>query len=253
MLHELQRNFASVALKNITAPLLPNIEDVAGGKERRLGVYHANTINSLIEVLASAYPVTQRIVGERFFNALAKSFIESNPPQQPTLFRYGDALGDFLDGFAPAQGVPYLTDTAKLEWARINAYFAEDYEPLDPQKLAEIDPEKVGDVCFKVAPTLHLIESAYPVFQIWAVNQPNCDDVPKIDLTCAEQGLVSRRANEVFQHVVTPGAFTWLKTLSDGQPLGAATNDAMGLDRNFDLQNTLRQHLAGGTFTTIHI
>lgn len=253
MLHDLQRDFASVALKNMTAPLLPHIEDSASSKERRLGVYHANTINSLIDVLAAAYPVAQRIVGERFFSALAKSFIDTAPPRQPTLFRYGGGLGDFLSGFAPAQDVPYLADIARLEWARINAYFAEDSEPLDPQELAAIDPEKMGDVCFKISPALHLVESAYPIFQVWAVNQPNFDDVPEIDFTCAEQGLVSRRANEVFQHAVTPGTFHWLKSLSNGNSLGAATNEAMSHDQSFDLQNTLRQHLADGTFTTIHI
>ena len=253
MLHELQRNFASVALKNVTAPLLPHIEGPAGSKERRLGVYHANTINSLIDVLSDAYPVTQRIIGERFFSTLAKSFIETAPPRQPTLFRYGSSLGDFLGDFAPAQDVPYLADIARLEWARIAAYFAEDYEPLNPQKLSAIGPEKIGDVCFKIAPSLHLVESPYPIFQVWAVNQPSCNTVPAIDFTNAEQGFVSRQANEVFQHAVTPGTFHWLRALSDGSTLGAATNDAMRHDQSFDLQNTLRQHLADGTFTTIYI
>lgn len=253
MLHDLQRDFAAVALKNTTAPLLPHIEDPTGSKERRLGVYHANTINSLIDVLASAYPIAQRIVGERFFNALAKAFIDTAPPRQPTLFRYGNGLADFLDGFTPAQDVPYLADIARLEWARIDAYFAEDYEPLDPQRLAEVDPEKISDVRFKTCPSFHLVESAYPVYQIWTVNQPSHDDIPKIDFTCAEQGLISRRTNEVFQHTVTPGTFTWLRALSDGTTLGSATTEALSLDQDFDLQNTLRQHLADGTFTTLHI
>lgn len=252
MLHDLQRRFAAVALHKTFDPLLPLIQAERGSKERRLGVYHANTLNSLIDVLESAYPVTKRIVGERFFKALAKSYIEIHPPQQPTLFRYGGTLGDFLDGFAPAKDLPYLADTARLEWIRIEAYFAEDREPIDPQQLAEVSPEQIGDVRFTPHPAFQCIQSKHPIFQIWAINQPDHQEVPEVDFSVPEAGFVSRQDLMVFQRVETQGTFAWLNALVQGRSLGAATEEATGQDPNFDLQNALRQHLADGTFTDVH-
>lgn len=248
MLLDLQRGFSSAALKKSFGPLLPLVEAERGSTERRLGVYHANTLNSLIDVLASAYPVTKRIVGDRFFNALAKNYIETNPPQRPTLYRYGGTLGTFLDEFAPAKDLPYLADVARLEWARIGAYFAEDCDALDPQRLAEIPPEQIGDVRFTTHPAFQCVESSYPIFQIWAVNQPEHQDVPEVDFSLPEKGFVSRLAHTVFQRAETPGTFAWLSALSQGRSLGEAAEYALSQDADFDLQNALRQHLADGTF-----
>jgi hypothetical protein len=253
VLHDLQREFSDVALTNSVAALLPQVTASRGSRKRRLGVYHANTVNSLTDVLSAAYPVVQRIVGDRFFNGLAKEFIEMHPPRQPTLFRYGGALADFLGGFVPAKDLPYLVDVARLEWARIDAYFAADRTPLDPQRLADVPPEQIGDLKFIVQPAHQLLESAFPIFTIWAMNQPNLDSVPEINFTHGECGFVSRLDNIVIQRALSIDTLTWLGALAEGKSLGAATELAMGCGAAFDLQNTLRQQLADGTFSDFHV
>ena len=253
MLHDLQRDFAGVALTNSVAALLPRVSAPRGSKERRLRVYHANTLNSLTDVLSAAYPVVQRIVGDRFFHGLAKAFIEANPPRQPALFRYGGALPDFLTQFEPANTLPYLADIARLEWARIDAYFAADCDPLDPQQLADVPPEQIGDLRFTMQPAHQLLESTFPIFTIWGVNQPDFDSVPKVDFAESEGGFVSRLTHTVIQRALPADTLAWLRALAEGETLGTATALAMACDVTFDLQNTLRQHLADGTFTDFHI
>lgn len=253
MLHDLQKGLAEVALNNALAPMLDAIEAAHGSKERRLGVYRTNTLNSLSDVLASAYPVVERIVGLRFFRAVAEAFIAAHPPQQPVLYRYGGDMADFLQGFEPAQKLLYLPDVARLEWARIEAYFAADSAPLDPQKLAEVPPERLGDVAFTLHPSAGLLGAAFPVFEIWSVNQPDHERVPEIDFSVHENGLIFRRDQIVTQRVLGPGALAWLESLKHGHALGEATEQASALDAHFDLQNTLRQHLADGIFTDITV
>lgn len=253
MLHDLQREFADVALTNSVAALLPQVDAPHGSRERRLGVYHANTLNSLTDVLSAAYPVVQRIVGDRFFRGLASEFIAVHPPRQPTLFQYGSAMAEFLNRFEPAKDLPYLPDVARLEWARIDAYFAPDSDPLDPQRLANISPEQIVDLRFKVQPAHQLVESAFPVMTIWSVNQPDFDQVPEVDLKRGEYGFVSRLNNVVIQRALAADTTIWLRALAAGETLGTATELAMERDGTFDLQNTLRQQLADGTFSDFHI
>lgn len=251
MLHELQKGLADVALTNALAPMLDVVEAARGSKERRLGVYRSNTLNSLTDVLAAAYPVIHRIVGPRFFRATAEAFIAAHPPQQPVLYKYGNTFAGFLSAFEPAQDLPYLTDVATLEWAHIESYFAADQAPLDPQRLADVPADQLGSVAFKMHPSMRLVSSAFPIFEIWTVNQPDHETVPEIDFATTENGLVFRQDTTVTRRVVTPGTFTWLTALADGRSLGEATELAATADPSFNLQNTLRQHLADGTFVEI--
>ncbi len=253
MLHDLQRDFAGVALTNSVAALLPHVSAARGSTERRLSVYHANTLNSLTDVLSAAYPVVQRIVGDRFFYGLAKAFIAAHPPRQPALFRYGDALPEFLTQFEPAKTLPYLADMARLEWARLDAYFAADCDPIDPQQLANVPPEQISNLKFTMHPAYRLLESNFPIFTIWAVNQPDLDPVPEVDFDQSEDGYVSRLTHTVIQRALPSDTLSWLRALKDGETLGTATALAMACDEAFDLQNTLRQHLADGTFSNFHV
>lgn len=251
MLHDLQRGFADVALANKLAPLVADVRAAKGTTERRLGVYRNNTVNSLTNVLKAAYPVLERIVGERFFRGLALAFIEAHPPQQPTLFRYGGDLATFLESFPPAQQVPYLADVARLEWARIESYFAADRGPLDPHALAAIDPEELGDVRFTMHPSIRLVESSYPVFEVWSVNQGDQKTIPKIDFERGEHGFVLRRDNIVSQRILNASDYKWLWAIARGVPLGPATAQALELEQTFDLQNILQLALAEGVFTDV--
>lgn len=249
MLHDLQRGLADVALTNALTPMLERVSAARGSKERRLEVYRTNTLNSLTNVLIAAYPVVERIVGTHFFRATAQAFIAAHPPHQPVLYRYGGAFADFLEGFEPAANLSYLPDVARLEWARIESYFAVDNSPLDPQRLAELRPEQVASVVLTPNPSARLISAVHPVFEIWAANQPEETNVRQVDLAVEEQGLVLRREHAVTQRTIPKGEYAWLNALFAQDPLGTATEVAAATDPDFDLQNTLRQHLAEGTFT----
>lgn len=250
MLHNLQTNLANAALHDATGAVLDQVQTVRGDRARRLGVYRTNVINSLTEVLSAAFPVVHRIVGERFFRAVAKAFIEAHPPEEPVLYRYGAAFPAFLRAHESAEDLPYLAAVAELEWARVIAYFAADADPLDPQRLAAVDPNALERVTFAVHPAFQVIRAAHPVFEIWQVNQPQITDVPRVDLTRPESGLVLRRGHEVMQRPAPESSAVWLAALADGVSLGVATERAAE-DPNFDLQDALRQALADGVFTDI--
>ena len=252
MLRNLQSDLAKAALHNAPGPVLEHVESARGARERRLRVYRTNVINSLTDVLAAAYPVVQRIVGDRFFRAMAQSFIESHPPLEPVLYRYGESLPEFLAAYEPGQNLPYLAAIARLEWARVTAYFAADAEPLDPQRLSEVEPHKLERVTFHVHPSLQVITASHPVFEIWQVNQPHVANVPRVDLARPESGIVFRRGHEVVQRPTPDSAATWLNAILAGEALGRATEQA-AKEENFDLQDALRQALADGILTGITV
>ena len=167
-LAELQADF-SRALADPTLPAPADLRREANpAQSRRFDVHRNNMIVSLIEALEAGFPVVRRLVGDDFFRAAAKAYIRQSPPRSPVLLLYGQSFGDFLAGFAPAQGLPYLGDVARLEWARLNAFHAADAEPLSVARLAEVPQDHLAGLRFALHPSLQLLASRWPVAAIWA-------------------------------------------------------------------------------------
>ena len=62
----------------------------------RFGVYRNNVYASLIDVLAGRFPVVARLVGEEFFRAMARAYVEQEPPRSAVLLRYGAGFAAFV-------------------------------------------------------------------------------------------------------------------------------------------------------------
>jgi len=62
----------------------------------RLDIYYNNTLFGLTDVLAGAYPVLQRIVGEGFFRTLVHHYIEIHSQSTGNRHTFGAELGAFL-------------------------------------------------------------------------------------------------------------------------------------------------------------
>ena len=100
-------------------------EVVSGaGVGRRFAVYRNNVYHSLICALEDTYPVVERLVGEEFFRACGRAFLDGGGfPRHAPLHDFGEGFGDFLDGFAPASArLPWLGDVARVERAWLDAW-----------------------------------------------------------------------------------------------------------------------------------
>ena len=215
----------------------------------RFAVHRTNTLGSLRTALEAAFPVVARLVGDRFFRFAAKEFVIRNAPRQPQLFTYGAAFSDFLAAFPPARSVPYLADVARLEWARSEAYFAADAEPLDPAHLSGLGEGASDRLRLTLHPATRLVTSAFPILSIWDANQPENETVPAINATGGESVLVVRPRHAIRQELVSNGVFAFLAALANGAPLADAAVAALTIDPELDLQSTLATHFTLGTFS----
>jgi len=197
----------------------PAGDDIA----RRFAVYRNNVRHGLTEALRRRFLVIERIVGPAFFGAMAGPFIAAHPPATPVLLAWGEALPDFLDGFPPVAGLPYLGDVARLELARGRAYHAADAVPADPGQLACADP---GSLRLGLHPSVTLLASRHPILSIWGANQP--DAAPGgLRLDASEQVMVARTADPAATHPVVvvaldPATHAVLAHLQAGRSLAEA-------------------------------
>jgi len=102
MFKDLQCDFAE-ALRDPSKPLpMGLVSQNSHGLEQRFAVYRNNVAIGLIEALEARFPVVRRLVGEEFFTAMARVFVQAHPPRSPLLMIYGDSFPQFIAGFGPA-------------------------------------------------------------------------------------------------------------------------------------------------------
>ena len=216
--------------------------------ERRLAIYRNNTLASLRVVLERAFPATRHLLGPERFARIALAFIRSAPPDRPQLVAYGAGFAGFLERRTGV--VADVTDVARLEWAREEAYYAADASPLAAAAVAEIPIERYPELRFRLHPTLRLVRSAGPVYTLWQAARAGSANGPLVETPDRgpEQVLVLRPEMTVVTRPIGAADLVLLEALGAGLALTEAAARAQAVDPEFDLQGALALHLAGGTF-----
>lgn len=220
----------------------------------RFAVYRNNVTVSLIDALADTFPVVRELVGEEFFRAMARVFVQAHPPRSRVMAYYGETFADFVASFAPAASVPYLADVARLEMARVRAYHAADVPPLDAEALrvALTDPRQLMFLRLALHPGVHVIASKFAVFSLWAAHQ-GALGISSVDPELAQMALVFRNALEVDTLELSAAAGMFISAVQRGESLMDAAAIASGAHQDFDLANTMalliRHQLMSGITT----
>lgn len=252
-LRELQRDFAAALLTRDAGGFSARVRVDRLPAAARFQVYRNNVFISLTVALADVYPVVQRLVGEPFFNQLARRFIRAHPSRSGNLHDFGRELASFLGRLPEASALAYLVDVAALEWAYHEVFHAANAGGLDVTRLGEVPEDGLDRLRFSLHPATRLVASRYPILAIWEANQREADADTEIDLdTGADHLLVARRELDRLIVRLTPGELALLAELAAGRPLGAACKAAAAAEPGIDLGAAMGRFVADRTLTAFH-
>lgn len=237
------------ALCDAELPPPPGLRVPAGVALAERFAVHRNTVHvGLVDALREAYPVVRAQVGEEFFRAMARAFVQRHKPATPVLARYGEHFADFITGFEPASGLPWLPDLARLERAWSECWSAAEAPALPLTALGTLLPEQLALARFKPHPAARLLQSRWPVADLWEAHQ--ADAVP--DLASLEwrpqNVLLSRPQGEVLLHRLDDGAARVTAALLAQDSIEAAATKSTGTDAGA----LLGMLFDAGVFTHIH-
>lgn len=234
-----EATFAS-ALLNPDAALPPGVVGPDGQPDaKRFSVYRNNVASGLTRALEAGFPVVRQLVGEAFFGAMAVIYLRAHPPQDQRLMLYGDDFPAFLASFPPVAHLGYLPDVARLEQALRVSYHAGDSKPVDPQALAAMPEATLLQSCFRLAPSVQVLSSPWPVHGIWAANAKGAPS-PQMR---AEDVIILRPEYDPAPWLLPPGGAAFLADLQNGLPLIAAlANTGEGFDLSALLGLLLQGH-----------
>lgn len=224
-----QHAFAA-ALLDAALPVPPGLSAWNGSDAGlRFAVYRNNVVHSLVTVLTDSFPVVRQLVGDEFFGAMARLYLVDHPPASPLMHRYGAGLPAWIADFEPATALPYLSDIARLEWARLCAFHAADAEPIEVQALIALmhTPDRLANTTLALHPTLTTVRSPHPIVSLWSAHQEDDamrdEQLAALRMDRAEAALLFRDAADDALVLALPDADAGLiAAIAAGASLAAA-------------------------------
>jgi hypothetical protein len=255
-LRDLQQRFADALFAPPgTAPEFALAGPANTDAAARIDIYRNAIFANYRRALQASFPVVARLVGTPFFDAAVDAFVRARPSTRGDLNVYGSDFGDFLSAYPDATELPYLADIARLEWAVDEAQRAADslHAPADiVAALAAIAPERLSDVRLRLAPSVRLVASTYPILRIWQVNQPAHEGDDHVSLgEGADALVVHRSADAVTIARVAAAEHAFLAALAQHASVGDAIDAAEGIDPRLDLGAALRAHVTTGVIAAV--
>lgn len=212
----------------------PNMQE----QEVRLNVYRNNVVVSLVDALCDIFPVTETLVGEDFFRAMARLYLLDNPPSSPIISEYGVGFSDFIRGFEPAKTIPFLADVAALEQTMLTLTHSEEYRTLDHETVSSIfssieDPSKLQ---LSIPPTTQILASPFAIGSLYQAHfSDGHQRLNNVDIHKSEYLLLVKSHLYAQLHVIQKEEAIFIKHLMQQKSL----EDAIPDSELFDLGETL--------------
>lgn len=136
-------------------------------------IYRNNTQGARVAALEQIYPACASVVGSSVFRAIAREFVANDEYGSADLNTYGGAFHRRLQHLLSGERLPadlvYLADLARLEYLLHQAYYADDDPLFDFNDFEQTINDGI-DISFHASHSLGLIDSGYPLHQIWMNN-----------------------------------------------------------------------------------
>lgn len=222
-LQQLQQQFVDTISRRQPSSIVDYLDSAQRlSASERVSIYQNNYRMTMVNALATTYPVCVKLVGEDFFRMLTEKYIQQSPSHSFSLNDYGAGLAQFIANVDAAKAVPYLADMASLEWACHRASLSADSLQFDYQALAAVAEERREQIVFELPPGAHLLASEFPVLRIWEYAQAAAESAAPFNMEqfAAERLLVFRAGLGLRMDLLTDMQWQLLQAIADGVCFG---------------------------------
>ncbi|HSV59760.1 MAG TPA: DNA-binding domain-containing protein [Variovorax sp.] len=212
-------------------------------------VYRNTVMKGCIDALEANYPSVSRLVGRDWFRSAAALYVAGEPPTDGALVDYGGKFADFLRDFAPAAGLPYLPDVARLDRCWTEAHIAADAPPLSTAELARLSPHELCACRLQPHPAARWAWfEEQPIYSIWQRNRLPEDSLQDGEDIAwhAEGALLTRPSAMVRWQAAGLAECAFLDACARGCRLAEATEHALDADPTVDLMALLATLMQAG-------
>lgn len=221
--------------------------------EDRISIYRGSILGGITEALTAIYPVCVKLVGETYFTHMVAGYLTQYASGSPDLGNYGEHLPQYIADFTPAKELFYMPDVARLEWYWHKAFNAEESDnaraiQYSIADLATLTEEQQAHIQFCLTPSAFVMQSNYPVHQIWQVNQENFQGDQTVNLDEGGVQLVIWRSPDYGMRIdlLNEMEYQFLSALDQQKTFGEIAQLACGEFINDLLPKFIQMGLTAG-------
>jgi uncharacterized protein (UPF0276 family) len=231
-LRSVQSNFLD-GLLALDDQLSPAID----AHKQRLWIYQNNVFAATREYLEEVYPAVLGVVGDRFFKQMAQLFVQNKPPREGNIYLFGQDFDSVIVAFGALQEMPYLVDLMNYEWALHKAYFASLANCIDPR---EIEQSELLNMPIRFNPSVTLIHSKYPIYEIHQQSLPGYTAEVAIELNQSQDSLiVYKQEHAVVSRLLNEDEAIFIDVLSESESILQSIEQLQGSITEQSLSNNL--------------
>lgn len=186
----------------------------------RLDLYANMYFYRLLDVLRADYPKVLAVVGEAEFHNLATDYLLACRPSHPSIADAGRRLPEFLSRHRLNGPRPWLSDLARIEWARLEVYDDAEAKPLRVSDLVSLAADLFASLPLPLVPASRLLALSSRADLVWRAIEAGLPE-PAYVGTESTVTLVWRKDVTVFHRQVEGEEAELISRLVAGAPFGA--------------------------------
>lgn len=206
-------------------------EEHLGGNERlspvqQLEIYREQFWLRHTASLLEDFPGVSGVLGQEAWDELVWDYLESDVLASYSLRDLGAGFARFIQVRPAFEAQALVLDMARLEWAHVEVFDANDVPRLDPAKLASVPEDAWERARLLPDPALRLLALEYPVLalrrRLIAAQESGSDEDIALPEPAPSALAVHRRERVILHEPLEPLEFSLLSALFADAPLGRA-------------------------------
>jgi len=156
-------------------------EKVGFSADQLLQIHRNNFVISVTDSLKAVYNCTLQLVGDEFFESVARHYLLNNPPAENNIRVYGEGFPEYLSTLPQLAEMPYIAEMAKFE----SLYEHSQNLPIqqsafDPQALQQVAADDFAELQFLIRSDCLVFDSTQNIYLLFNMIKNN--DVKEADL-----------------------------------------------------------------------
>lgn len=203
----------------------------------RISIYQNNAYSAIQSYMGDVYPAVKGVVGADFFDQMVRLLLQHKAPSEGNIHQYGEELITTIDSIEGLQGLPYLADLMRFEWALHFAYYCDIGDEID---LNVVPEQTLLNTQLRFNASVQIIASTFPIYEIYQQSLPSYAGVVSISLAQSQDTLlVYKRQSKVEMKLLSDTFFAMFQEIEKTQNLMQAIETLSGAIEAAELSDSL--------------
>ncbi|WP_415903061.1 putative DNA-binding domain-containing protein [Neptuniibacter sp. QD29_5] len=187
-----------------------------------LKIYQNNLLMTAARAISLKYPVLEQMVSNETIVAFTNQLLKKELPKSGDWADWGGMLPALISESSLADDHAYLSEVARLEWFVHQAARGK-VAQLEVETLSNLTESDLDSVSLHLSPTLQVMESHFPVYELWGLHQVPDEEVDEGELYRLLVGNTAPHYSMVFQQdyrariqTLTAQEYAWFRDVLAG-------------------------------------